>query len=178
MWSLTISRSFYEITSRALAQLHDKCSRSIRIWQLMKKCKQRDYHAWKGRFPWGIDGLRTLATDAARRTLNGQAEGQTAGRAPRGQMPNSKEGHQMATRVSKSHEVTDSGQRALSGLKCALKSDKCFALDLYHSYFWPLYAILAILCQLLPPGIIFSMVSSESGSIANVSSKKSNMHYF
>ena len=39
------------------------------------------------------------------------------------------------TRVSNSHKVTDSGQRALSGQECAWKSDKCFALDLHHLYF-------------------------------------------
>ena len=58
---------------------------------------------------------RTLATDTARRTLSGQAEGQKAGRVPRGQLPNSKEGHQVTTRVPHSHDGTDSGQRVLSG---------------------------------------------------------------
>ena len=63
----------------------------------------------------GVSGLWTLAIDMVRRTLSGQVEGQAAGRAPRGQVPNSKEGHQVTTRVPNSHETTGSGKRALSG---------------------------------------------------------------
>ena len=44
-------------------------------------------------------------------------------------------------------------KRALSGLECAWKAGKCFALDFHHSYFGHLMPFLAILCQFLPPGM-------------------------
>ena len=143
-----MSRSFYEIASRVLAQLHDKCLRSSYAVLLTAneksaeggiiKPEMADFHRASS-----IDDRRTLATDMARRTLNGQAEDQTAGRAPGGQVPNSKKGHQLSTRFPNSHEGTDSGQRALSSQECAWKSGKWFALDICHSYFWPFYAILS-----------------------------------
>ena len=34
-------------------------------------------------------------------------------------------------------------KRVLSGLQCARKADKCFALDFHHSYFWPFTTMLS-----------------------------------
>ena len=47
MRSSILSRSFYETTSRAFAQLHNRCSHSIRIWELMKKVQTEGFSCMK-----------------------------------------------------------------------------------------------------------------------------------
>ena len=116
MQSLTLSHSFYEIMSRALAQLHNKCSLSIQIWHLMKKAQTEGLSCLKWRISLGHQWSSNACDQYGQRTLSGQEEGQTAGRIPRGQVPNSKEGHhhyrfQTAMRpltVAREHRVAKS----------------------------------------------------------------------
>ena len=70
-----------------------------------------------GGFMCGFNGLQMFVTDAARRTSNGQGEGQTAkGRLLAG-IPNSQEGHRVIRRVPNSNQGSDSGQESTDWLK-------------------------------------------------------------
>ena len=135
---------FYEITSRALSQPHDRCSCSISIRQLMKKKTQTE----------GLPSRKMADPRAASMVFGclrsmGQEDVEWSERranyhegAEWARCPPAKKGMEWPWGCQTTMRALTVAKRAPSGLECAPEGWKCFAFDFHYSYFCHLMSLL------------------------------------